>query len=85
MNKLVVIGAVVAIVALFLVAIVPMWVMTADIGLSPAAWGAIVLMVVGCFGVGGGLMFLIFYSARKGYDDDAHHGAGPRRGDTDGG
>ena len=34
----------------------------------------IVLMIIGCFAVGGGLMFLIFYSARKGYDDAVHHG-----------
>ena len=46
-----------------------MWVMTAGVSLPPAAIGAIVLMVIGCFAVGGGLMFLIFYSARKGYDD----------------
>ena len=35
-------------------------------------------MVIGCFVVGGGLMFLIFYSARKGYDDAVHHGTGWR-------
>ena len=35
-------------------------------------------MVIGCFVVGGGLMFLIFYSARKGYDDAVHHGRGGR-------
>jgi hypothetical protein len=40
--------------------------------LSPAGYGAVALMVVFCFAVGGGLMFLIFYSARKGYDDAAH-------------
>jgi hypothetical protein len=52
--------------------IVPLWVGTAGIGLSPAGYGAVALMVVFCFAVGGGLMFLIFYSARKGYDDAAH-------------
>ena len=42
----------------------------------------IVLMVIGCFAVGGGLMFLVFYSARKGYDDRVHHGhASPWPGD----
>ena len=43
----------------------------------------IVLMVIGCFAVGGGLMFLIFYSARKGYDDAVHHGGGRRGPDQD--
>jgi hypothetical protein len=43
--------------------------------LPAAGVGAVVLMIIGCFGVGGGLMFLIFFSARKGYDDAAHHGA----------
>jgi hypothetical protein len=57
-------------------AIIPMWVMTAGVSLPPAAIGAIVFMVIGCFAVGGGLMFLIFYSARKGYDDRVHHGPG---------
>jgi hypothetical protein len=33
-------------------------------------------MVIGCFAVGGGLMFLIFYSSRKGFDDRVHHGPG---------
>lgn len=59
-------------------AIVPMWRMTADVSLPANAIGLIVLMVIGCFAVGGGLMFLIFYSARKGYDDQVHHGVGWR-------
>jgi hypothetical protein len=56
-------------------AIIPMWVATARMGLPAAGWGAVILMVVFCFAVGGGLMFLIFFSARQGYDDAAHHGA----------
>jgi len=32
-------------------------------------------MVVLCFAVGGGLMFLMFFSARRGYDDDVYLGA----------
>ena len=67
-------------VALVLIAgaIVPMWTMTAGVSLPANAIGLIVLMIIGCFAVGGGLMFLIFYSARHGYDDDVHHGVGWR-------
>ncbi len=77
MNKYVILGAsllVAAIVAL----IVPMWVATSGMGLPAAGWGAIVLMIIFCFGLGGGLMFLIFYSARRGHDDSAHFGATER-------
>jgi hypothetical protein len=76
MKRYALIAATVALVVLIAAAIVPMWVMTAGISLPPAAIGAIVLMVIGSFAVGGGLMFLIFYSARKGYDDRVHHGPG---------
>ena len=62
-------------VAVIAAAIVPMWIATAGMGMSSAGYSAVILMIVFCFAVGGGLMFLIFYSARKGYDDAAHHGA----------
>jgi hypothetical protein len=68
---IVILGAIIFVGALAAL-IVPLWVGTAGIGLSPAGYGAVALMVVFCFAVGGGLMFLIFYSARKGYDDAAH-------------
>lgn len=42
-------------------------------GLVPA-----VLMIVGCFAIGGALMFLVFWSARKGYDDEAYRATGER-------
>ena len=69
MKKHLVIAGAVVFLAIIAASIVPMWVMTADVRLSGFALAMIALMVVGCFGVGGGLMFLIFYSARKGYDD----------------
>lgn len=37
-------------------------------------WTAIILMLVFCFGLGGGLMFLILCSARRGHDDSVHFG-----------
>ena len=66
LGTILLVGAIVA-------AIVPMWVMTSGMGISSAGWGAVVLMIVFCFAVGGGLMFLIFFSSRRGYDDAAHH------------
>ena len=76
MKRPLVIAAAVAIVAAIVALIVPMWTMTAAVALDPFAFKMIVLMVIGCFVVGGGLMFLIFYSARKGYDDAASRGTG---------
>jgi len=58
---------------LIVAAIVPMWTMTAGVTLTREAIGYIVLMIIGCSAVGGGLMFLIFYSARHGYDDNVRN------------
>jgi hypothetical protein len=69
MNRNVAIVLVVLIVGAIFAMIVPMWVATADMGLPAAGWGAVVGTVIFCFGIGGGLMFLIFYSARHGYDE----------------
>jgi heme/copper-type cytochrome/quinol oxidase subunit 2 len=76
MKRTLAIAAVVAILLLIAALIVPLWTKTAAISLDPFAFKMIVLMVIGCFVVGGGLMFLVFYSARKGYDDRVHHGGG---------
>ena len=78
MKRYALIVAAAVVVALIAALIAPMWVMTAAVELPPFAIGMIVLMVIGCFAVGGGLMFLTFYSARKGYDDAVHHGTGRR-------
>jgi hypothetical protein len=43
--------------------------MTAGVSLPSTSFRFIALLIIGCFGVGGGLMFLVFYSARRGYDD----------------
>ena len=42
-------------------------------GLVPA-----IIMIVGCFVLGGALMFLLFYSARKGHDEDVYRTGGDR-------
>lgn len=40
-----------------------------DGGLAPA-----IIMILGCFALGGALMFLLFYSARKGHDESVYRG-----------
>jgi hypothetical protein len=75
MKRIALIIGVVLLLGAIAAAIVPMWVSTAGMSLTGAGLGAVVFMIVGCFAVGGGLMFLIFYSARKGYDDDAYYGS----------
>ena len=76
MKRFAAIAALIVVLLVITALIVPLWTKTAGISLDPFAFKMIVLMVIGCFVVGGGLMFLVFYSARKGYDDRAHHGGG---------
>ena len=76
MKRFAAIAAIVVVLALIAALIIPLWTKTAAIPMDPFAVKMIVLMVIGCFAVGGGLMFLVFYSARKGYDDRVHHGGG---------
>jgi hypothetical protein len=78
MKRILVIFAAVVLVVAIAALIAPMWTMTSAISLDPFAFKMIVLMVIGCFAVGGGLMFLLFYSARRGHDDMVHHGRGWR-------
>ena len=75
MNRIIVIAGAVVLVVVIAAMIVPLWVMTAGVSLPGPAIAAIVFMIIGCFGVGGGLMFLVFYSARKGYDDAVYRGS----------
>lgn len=75
MKKFFVVGGAVLLVCAIAAAIVPMWLATAGIPFTSAGIRAVVFMVIGCFAVGGGLMFLIFFSARRGYDDEAYLGA----------
>jgi len=76
MKRILAIGGAALTLVVIFAAIVPMWTMVAAIELPTFALAMIVAMVFGCFAVGGGLMFLIFYSARKGYDDAVNHTVG---------
>ncbi len=69
MNRILAIGGAVLLLAAIAAAIIPMWTMSAGITLSFHGYVAVTLMIVFCFAIGGGLMFLIFYSARHGIDD----------------
>lgn len=48
------------------------WQAMGPVALGFHGWLAIALGVCGSFALGGGLMFLSFYSARSGHDDDAN-------------
>lgn len=45
-----------------------------DTGMSGHGWAAMGLGIVFTLGIGGGLMALVFYSARRGYDEAASSG-----------
>jgi len=67
-----VLAAVAGAVALLLVAIgVYAWVALGDTGMTAGGYLAVVLGALGTIGLGGGLMALLFYSNRAGYDERA--------------
>jgi hypothetical protein len=45
------------------------WLRNSDVAISTAGLIAIAFGVIMTFALGAGLMFLVFYSNRKGYDD----------------
>lgn len=81
MRRLLVIGGVALLLVAIAAAIVPLWMMSAGMSLSGHGYAAVFLTIFFSFVVGGGLMFLIFYSARHGFDDAAHEAI--RRGSQD--
>ena len=48
------------------------WTRNSDVEISTAGMIAIAFGVILTFALGAGLMFLVFYSNRKGYDDPDH-------------
>ena len=74
MTRMLVIGGGLVLLLIVAAALVPTSMMLAGMTLSGHGYAAVFLMVFFSFAVAGGLMFLIFYSARHGYDDAAHHG-----------
>jgi hypothetical protein len=49
------------------------WTGLGDTKISVHGFLALGLGVLATFGLGAGLMFLVFYSNRRGYDDEADH------------
>ncbi len=81
MTRILAIGGVVLVLVLIVAAIIPMWMMSAGIGMSIHGYIAVFLTIFFSFALAGVLMFLIFYSARTGIDEAAHQGI--RRGPHD--
>lgn len=65
--------------ALLVVVLVMLWVVGAfaDSGLSAHGWVAMFLGIFLTSALGVALMALVFHSARKDYDEDAHHAGHP--------
>lgn len=63
-------GAVAAVIAV----VAGLWAAVGTNMISPAGWAAMILGVLLTLGLGIGLMSLVFFSSRRGYDDDI----GPR-------
>ena len=59
---------------LFVVVLATLWAFGgfADYGLSGMGWFALILGIAFTSGLGVALMALVFYSARKDYDEDAY-------------
>lgn len=66
---------------LFVVVLLALWVFGgfADEGLSGEGWFAMALGILFTSAIGVALMALVFYSARKNYDDDAYRAGRPER------
>lgn len=64
------IGAVILVIVLYLLSIV--WSQVGEVELSIHGNIAIILVIIFGALVSGGLTALMFYSSRKGYDDEAH-------------
>lgn len=81
-RALVIVGAVL-LVAVIAALIVPMWLAAIGFGLPVAGWAPVALTVILCFVLGGGLMGLIFWSSRRGYDEEAYNAGMDAAADAD--
>jgi ABC-type multidrug transport system permease subunit len=60
-----------ALVVALIIAIVLTWRSIGPSEITPAGWAAMILGILVTFGLGVGLMTLVFISSRRGYDDEA--------------
>ena len=75
MGAKVLIGILVALALLSLWAGVAGWNLESDVEMSGHGYAAMAIGIVASLVVGIGLMTLVFYSSRKGYDDAVGHSA----------
>jgi hypothetical protein len=69
MKTFIIVVALAIVMALAIYAAVEAWTALADTTISTHGWIALGAGVLVTLAVGGGLMFLVFYSNRQGYDD----------------
>lgn len=72
--------AVLIVIALIFLA-VHAWLSMGDVTMSVSGYVALVLGIIGTVGLGAGLMALVFYSHRHGYDEKVGGGGGSRHRD----
>lgn len=66
--------AIIVIAALLAVAGTFVWPMLSALSRSEGGLAPAIVMIVGCFALGGALMFLLFFSARRGHDEAVYRG-----------
>ncbi|HEV7276981.1 MAG TPA: hypothetical protein VGN80_11895 [Devosiaceae bacterium] len=64
----------VVVAALLAVAGFFVWPMLSALSASEGGLAPAIVMIVGCFVLGGALMFLLFFSARRGHDEAVYRG-----------
>ena len=69
MKALTIIVALAALLGLAIYGALEVWTALEDTAISVHGWIALGAGVLVTFGLGAGLMFLVFYSNRQGYDD----------------
>ena len=68
-KRILIVGAFVVALVASLVVGLDAWNMIGDTEISPVGWLSLGFGVVATLAVGGALMGLVFYSARRGYDE----------------
>jgi hypothetical protein len=82
MGTKLLIGVLVALALLSLWAGIAGWNLESDVQMSGHGYAAMAIGIVASLAVGIGLMALVFYSSRKGYDDEAGRSAARQPEDT---
>ena len=73
--------SVIVVIAILAVAGFFVWPMLSALSGPDGGLAPVIVMIVGCFVLGGALMFLLFYSSRRGHDDTVYRGGRDDSGD----